>query len=170
MKYRVRRNISYFLTIFLSCIQRATRIRCCDGPTIVPASSRIAQSLLLLLSGWMGTRSLEGFLPKKLTAPSIGVWPNGTIVNPLQVSGKHARFHSVPADTHRWEQGEFRGNTRRVMRPNLHRGRVIHSQWIVISLSHADRTPSRKRGNFITTDGHRGGTRCSMASCCCGLC
>src|SRR6516165_5624048 len=68
MKYFARRNMSYFRTIFFSCIQRATRTRSGDGPTIVPASSRIAQSVLPILSGWMGTRSFEGLLLKRPTA------------------------------------------------------------------------------------------------------
>src|SRR5262249_9207366 len=58
-------------TIFLSCIQRATRIRCGEGPTMVPASSKITESLLLILSGWMGTRSFEVFLRKRPTASSV---------------------------------------------------------------------------------------------------
>jgi hypothetical protein len=60
-----------FLTIFLSCIQRATRMRCGDGPVMVPASSKITQSLLLMLSGWMGTRSFEGFFRMKPTVSSV---------------------------------------------------------------------------------------------------
>src|SRR5262249_44614098 len=70
MKYFVRMNMSCFLTIFLSCIQRATRIRCGDGPVVVPASSKITQPLLFILSGWMGTRSFERFFRKKPTASS----------------------------------------------------------------------------------------------------
>jgi hypothetical protein len=39
------------LEIFLSCIDWATRILWGDGPTMVPASSKIAQSLVVALSG-----------------------------------------------------------------------------------------------------------------------
>ena len=44
---------------------------------MVPASSKITQSLLLILSGWTRTRSFESFLRKKPTASSSYApqWP-----------------------------------------------------------------------------------------------
>src|SRR5262249_43652780 len=55
----------YFLTIFRSCVARATRSRSGEGPTMVPASSRITQSFFAALCEWTGTKWLGTFLLKR---------------------------------------------------------------------------------------------------------
>ena len=45
-----RRKILYFVMIFFSKVASATRSFSADGPTIVPASSRMIQSFFLMLS------------------------------------------------------------------------------------------------------------------------
>ena len=46
---------SSFVTTFFSSVAEAARSFSAEGPTIVPASSRIIQSFAAMLSGWIGT-------------------------------------------------------------------------------------------------------------------
>src|SRR5262249_8822836 len=59
------RKILYFLTIFFSKVANATRSFSADGPTMVPASSRMIQSFFAMLSGWTGMYWIGTFLRKR---------------------------------------------------------------------------------------------------------
>lgn len=52
---RSRPNIVCFL-IFRSCVAQAIRSLSGEGPIIVPASNKMTQSLLVVLSGWIRIR------------------------------------------------------------------------------------------------------------------
>src|SRR5262249_1484054 len=55
----------YFLTTLRSSVERATRSRSGDGPTMGPASDRMAQSFFLALSAWTGMKWLGTFRRKR---------------------------------------------------------------------------------------------------------